>query len=1284
MDQADIRIRQHVQRQFELLRRPEGDKLRALADLFSGLNYRVLPDLPPPIANADWSDAAREVISDEAPFGPAIIAEAGGGTLPLDRDFGESAQPGFKIIYVPVRKGETRAARLRLTDERLIVDQLMREESHPEALFVFSDPEQQYWHFINVRRVSQAEAERRGLPQRRLLRRIAVGPEDKLGTAIRRFAQIALPPDMADAATAQQIQERHDHAFNVERLTDQFFGGFKQEFFNLEEALLAQVDDRQWAHDYALRLLSRLMFVYFIQRKRWINDDPDFMANYWKLYQETTGGDGTFFERWLKPLFFKAFQDPGTASEILKLDYIPEPIRSALRNAPYLNGGLFARLRLDREHDGAFSIEDRCFSDLLRAPDDVAQGPGFLESYNFTISEDSPLDQEVAVDPEMIGRVYESLVNISEPGSDTAQDRNKQREAGIFYTPRTEIDLMCRLSLSDYLRNRLGEKHRDCIYQFTFAIEPEEKREADVGVSAQDLWPDIAELLEHVTVVDPACGSGSFLVGMMSILADLRRRADDYVGGNPTVYGLNRQIIRNSLYGVDVMDWACHVAELRLWLQLMIHTDPQPGELQGPRPLLPNLSLKIRQGDSLVQELGGVNLALLKADADISDSTKSKLRNLRVEKQRFYDAEGQAPEREDALRERERNLFLTICREKAEKLQQEIKVIAVELNRSVRTLMGEEPALTGPDRRRQESRCSALTLQAERLEQVRRAIGAQEKLPFIWDLAFVEIFSGDDHGFDIVVGNPPYVRQEKIADPQGPANQSVAARGEYKRKLQRSVYTAYPEYFGDPSRPTVAIGARSDLYVYFYFHALSLLNSRGAFCFVTSNSWLDVGYGKELQEFLARQLPIHMILDNQVKRSFANADVNTVIALFGAPQRDARDACLDHTARFVMAQVPFEQMLHPVLMIEIDEAEERTQMHEYRVFPRTQRELLEAGMEMEEAKRAAGSLIKIGTYGGDKWGGKYLRAPEIYWEILERAGDRLVPLGEIAEVRRGFTTGCNDFFYLPNRHFSIARDGDYYRLYPERDGLPHDLCIEAQFLRPCLLRPGDIHRPRLTADDLSHKVFLPEATPNELANSEAITYVKWGESLSIHERPTCTSRCGDTGAWYNLHHEGPPALLIPTVNKMRLVVGWNAAEALADQNCLEVHPYAGINDELLAALLLPSFYMIERHHKGRSYGRMAKLATYETATLLVLDPRRLPPTTSSRIVAAFRELADRDFRWLVDEMAEPDRTSLDEEWLRLIGFSEEETGPALRAIHADIRRLSEEMDSQEQAWIGRT
>jgi len=1273
MDQADTRIREHVQRQFELLRGEGGDKLRALADLFSGLNYRVTPDLPPPIPSADWSEAAREAISDDAPLGPAIIAEGGGGTL--DLDFGSDTQPGFRIIYVPLREGATRAAPLRLTDERIIAEQLMRAGRHPDSMLVFSDPKQEYWHLVNVRRVSRAEAERRDLKKRHLLRRIAVGPEDKLRTAVDQFAQIALPDDLAGAATAQQIHERHDHAFNVERVTDEFFAGFKRQFFQLEEALLDQVDDREWAHDYALRLLSRLMFIYFIQRKGWIARDTDFITHYWHAYLEATGGgDGTFFEGWLTPLFFAAFGSPQEKNRIIPhLEHMPAELRHNLQHeTPFLNGGLFSKVpKLDGKHEGEFAISDDYFDGLLHGPEDPRHEPGFLEAYNFTISEDSPLDQEVAVDPEMIGRVYESLVNISEPGSDTAEDKAKQQEAGIFYTPRTEIDLMCRLALCDYLRNHLGEEHRDPIYELLFSLEAEEKREADEVIDGAGLWPDILELVRRVTVVDPACGSGSFLIGMLNILYDLRSRARDYVPDDPdrerSEADIKRTIVRGNLYGVDVMEWACHVAELRLWLQLAIHAEYTREELISPPPILPNLSFKIRQGDSLVQELGGIHLPRITRDSNVQERTRGQYEDLIRAKRDYF--EGRSSLSEDQLRAQERNVFLQVCEDEDTRLTQAITRVSKRLDETQENLAGEQQhVITGRERKRLEAELDDLVAQSFRIRDAKVALRQATGSPFVWTVAFVDIFGGEDQGFDIVVGNPPYVRQEKIADPQGPDEQSAAARREYKRKLQRSVYAAYPEYFGrDPGSPRVTLGLRSDLYIYFYFHALSLLNSQGAFCFVTSNSWLDVGYGTELQEFLSRQVPIHMILDNQVRRSFSKADVNTIIALFGAPRKE-RDACLDHTARFVMAQVPFEEMLHPVLMIEIDEAAERRQMHEFRVFPKKQRELLEAGTVTGETE-GNGPLIKIGSYGGDKWGGKYLRAPEIYWEILERAGDRLVPLGEIADVRRGFTTGCNEFFYLPSKHFDIQREGDYYRLIPKHEGLPEGMMIEAEYSAvPLIQKTKQILHPRVRGADLPQRVLL--IAPLDAGSASLVKdYIQWGEAQGFNRRPTCRSRA-QVRAWYSLADPGTPDLIVPIGHKRRPLVGL-PLNCLSDANFNEVrlnNPRAAI---LVAASVFSTLGMLQYELLGRAnFGQgLLKTQTYELCELLVLNYQHMEPQHIAGIERAFNLLAQRMPFMIYDDVRQDDRAQLEIALLTAVGFTSAEASGCVHELQQATCRM---------------
>ena len=251
------------------------------------------------------------------------------------------------------------------------------------------------------------------------------------------------------------IQRRHDEAFNVEAVTDQFFKDYQGVFSELQLELLTQAGDPGWAHDFALQFLNRLMFIYYVQRKRWLGDDPDFLCNYWRLYRKVGRPADTFVDEWLQVLFFEAFNNRFQAGRS-DYGYLPPDIRDALAMAPFLNGGLFERNYLDTAHSPTLT------DDLFEKAFD------FLEGYNFTISEDTPLDQEVAVDPEMIGKVYESLVNVSE-------EADERGEAGIFYTPRVEIDLMCRLALVDWLSNHLGQESKPLLYEAVFAFDPEDK-----------------------------------------------------------------------------------------------------------------------------------------------------------------------------------------------------------------------------------------------------------------------------------------------------------------------------------------------------------------------------------------------------------------------------------------------------------------------------------------------------------------------------------------------------------------------------------------------------------------------------------------------------------------------------------------------------------------------------------------------------------------------------------------------------------------------------------------
>ena len=1041
----------HQTRILDILQNFHG--IEPLKQLFWGeLNYDRHDD---PISRGDWNQSDKSNVVDD----PLLFATGGG-------------ESGFHLIYTRLDSD-----RLPLTAERPIISRLLKD--YPYALFMFSNSEQTDWHFVN------AKFDEEHPEKRRLYRRITISPREKLRTASERIAML----DAESLDSPLEIQSRHDKAFDVEAVANEFFKGYQSVFQRLQDDLTNRTNDQQWAHDYALQFLNRCMFLYFIQRKGWLGDDTDFLKTFWESYQTTDQPVGSFADHWLNVLFFEAFNNKFHGG----YRHFPDKIRKALASAPYLNGGLFTENDLDNQHD--FQISDSRFKSIFN----------FLESYNFTIAEDSPLDQEVAVDPEMIGKVYESLVNVSE-------ETDEQGDAGIFYTPRTEIDLMCRLALVDNLANHLGEEHKSALYEAVFAFESEEKADADQKLEGRNLWNRLDECLKGLAVVDPACGSGSFLVGMLHILDDLQDRANRVLGYDQLSFDRKKAIIGKNLYGVDVMEWACHVAELRLWLSLAIDADIPRAELQlRIEPLLPHFSFNIRCGNSVLQEIGGMNLVQIRADfSGIPRSLKTRTTRLKNEKLKFFNNDKTCRYRsKQELEQEELNLFRDLVDTHAEDVKKQIddlKELINDLKAQQMTIEGTIDETTSQKLKRQEIEWSkqieVLTIDYDRLVEARGALANAPTSPFVWDIAFVEIFADENGGFDIVIGNPPYVRQEDIADPKLPREEGAIPDNKkaYKTKLARAVYQAFPRFFGykrekdiRPENPSIAVShklnARSDLYIYFYFHGLSLLNPKGSFCFITSNSWLDVGYGKDLQEFLLKHCHIKQIMDNQSRRSFASADVNTVICLFSAPD-EKRWSGLDEIARFVMFKTPFESVLSPVIF---EEASERKGTEEHRIFPVSQRALLESGRDNQTTDKSAAA-----KYIGNKWGGKYLRAPDIYWTILEKGKDKLVRLGDVAEVRRGFTTGANEFFYL---------NADAIRQWE----------IEEEFLKPVIKSPRECKSILIDPSRLKFKLFMCNKDREELEGTAALAYIEWGESQEFDRRPSCSGR---TRWWFGLVESG--------------------------------------------------------------------------------------------------------------------------------------------------------------------
>jgi len=1038
-------------------------------------------------------------------------------------------------------------------------------------------------------------------------------------------------------------------AFDVEKVTKQFFDDYRKVFKELQDILYAQIagesnekEAKTWAHGYSLQFLNRLMFIYFIQKKRWLGDNPRFIRYFWDAYRGSKQASDTFFRDWLSVLFFEAFSNKyQSRNEYLKR--FPEDIHQALAKAPFLNGGLFTRNELDGRY--SFNIPDEVFELLFEEFED---GPGFFERYNFTISETTPLDQEVAVDPEMIGKVYESLVNITFEG---LSEEDLRGSAGIFFTPRVEIDLMCRLSLVDCLTNHLGDKYKSLLYQAIFAYDPKEKEEADKILASENLWVRLDELLRTITVLDPACGSGSFLVGMLLVIDDLIARADSQLGRKQTQFERRTEIIARSLYGVDVMPWAVHVAELRLWLQLVVETELEWWEMKA-EPMLPNLSFKVRPGDSLVQEVGGINFSLHRTHLDIPSPLKGRLTQLRGEKLKFYRNDPQAKfKSEAALKQEELNIFREILESRVHKLENDIKTLTqrIETPQDQAVMSGMEPKVLQAPLAVQQWRKERqkLTDELGQVQKAREVLRTAKDIPFIWDIAFVEIFEDEKKGFDVVIGNPPYVRQESIEDPQG-----VHSKATYKAKLQQSVYAAYPTFFGyNPVRDTLArkIDGRSDYYIFFYLHGLNLLNSKGSFCFITSNSWLDVGYGKDLQEILLKHCHIKMILDNEKKRSFAQADVNTVIVLFTSP--DEKSKCgLDRKARFVMFRVPFEEVLSPIIFQEIDEAQQLTtdpkhrqlqapvfgtnetitltelSRPEFRVRVLKQADLYKDGLAStgEEA-----SLISAERkYDGGKWGGKYLRAPEIFWTILEKGKNKLVRLGDIAEVQRGFTTGANDFFYVEptDRHapkglLQVKNSADW-------EGL-----IEEEFLRPVVKSPIEVKGILVHPEDIRYRVFMCHLSKAELrkqGKTHALEYIRWGELQDYDERPTCSAR----DKWWDLGARTLPNVAwVKSINDShrQAFIGF---DALIDQRLYEIrHEEGGILSCILNSFV---FFLCKELYGRVNLGQGAlDTAVYEANAIPLLDISFIDAPGRDQLEKAFEDMAKRQIRSVFEELGLP-------------------------------------------------
>ena len=762
---------------------------------------------------------------------------------------------------------------------RNLVARFIDQAEYHGVLAVFLGPQKDY-RFTFAARMAEFDPDgnlvRRETTPRRYT--YVLGPNESCRTAAERFSKLG---DKAHGATIADVIE----AFSVEKLNKEFFDDFSKAFDMVKDEIRQRKRwDDQIAKEEAQTLLNRLLFLYFVQRKGWLNRQRDYLFRGFKDFSSDAPSKATFLERFLRPLFTKLSTE-GPQADIPGHDL------------PFLNGGLFSDEYGDEQHDDAV----RRRHELIITNGVFAQVfENLLERYNFTIQEDSPTSYEVAIDPEMLGQIFEELILTSED-TETA-GKSKRHDTGSHYTRRPIVHYLCRDSLAAWLEGQppfAGNPNAPERVRKLLALDATEGLDDETRSDlAQVLSPEeAAALLDRISdlrACDPAVGSGAFPMGLLHELVNLARlcatRAagkDPVLGDRSWLYNTKKRIIERVIYGVDIQPQAVEICKLRLWLSLMVDyelsADPEDCEpksfhkaLKEIEPL-PNLDFKIRRANSLVDYIHGERVELGKlTTATGAALALSKLSSAKVQ---FFNARTAAAKRHlrldiyDALTELGK-IELTRARLEAAglglALDEQALARVAEIDHGLK-----EIAFIGAQVR--DARRMRAQAQEEALERIRFRFDDPVKPTFVWQLDFAEVFHreankrGDTllpaeepdsknatksrNGFDLVLGNPPYIRIQSLtkSDPE------LATY--YKRRYQSAAKGNY------------------DLYVCFVERGLELLHCNGQLAFIQPHKFFNAQYGEPLRALLAKGKHLRHVVHFGDQQVFPGA-TNYVCLLF--------------------------------------------------------------------------------------------------------------------------------------------------------------------------------------------------------------------------------------------------------------------------------------------------------------------------------------------------------------------------------------------------------------------
>lgn len=522
----------------------------------------------------------------------------------------------------------------------------------------------------------------------------------------------------------EELHQKWFDSFNIKIISDKFFKDYKDAYEDIVEHITGKrmkkinskwvevdnenpckkimsefscfADPEKSVRDYVKNLMGRLVFIQFLQKKGWMGvpagdswdgGDPEFLQN---LFHQSEHKED-FVDKVLEPLFNAL----NTRRENDLISSTEVSLGKQIK-VPYLNGGLFDVSDADKLH---FKIPSKFFWNSDER--DAEEHPGILRlfaNYNFTIDENAPDNVEVAVDPEMLSRIFENLLE-------------DNKEKGAFYTPKEIVQYMCRESLIAYLQTDINDEQiKNTIRQFV--------TEYDASILSEGLKETLDQKLKEVKICDPAIGSGAFPMGMLHELYACRKAIEGI--DDDTAVSVKTHIIQNNIYGVDIEKGAVDIARLRFWLALIV-------DEKTPHAL-PNMDFKIMQGNSLLEQYEGVNLSGMSLDEE---------KKRKAKKDQAWQATLAFDEKYalDNIQHAIKKYYLIDDYEAKISLRNII-------NENVRNYIINLKGCT-PDVQR---KVEQLPIPNDKF--------------FLWHIYFKEVF--DNGGFDIVIANPPYIDSESM------------------------------------------------------------------------------------------------------------------------------------------------------------------------------------------------------------------------------------------------------------------------------------------------------------------------------------------------------------------------------------------------------------------------------------------------------------------------------------------------------------------------------------------